>query len=77
MNFETERALGFYAAAVAALPPPDRFSMTAAEIMRNIYHRLLLKMRAGGFRIFNRRYSLSRLEKAFVIIRTMLLSRFF
>ena len=77
MEFETERALGFYAAAVAALPPQDRRSMTAAEIMRNIYHRLLLKIRAGGFRIFNRRNSLSRWEKAFLIVRTMLVSRFF
>ena len=61
MEFETERALGFY----------------AAEIMRNIYRRLLFKIRAGGFRIFNRRNSLSRWEKAFIIVRTMLLSRFF
>jgi len=77
MEFETERALGFYAAAVAALPPRDRRSMTAAEIMRNVYRRLLFKIRAGGFRIFNRRNSLSRWEKAFIIVRTMLLSRFF
>ena len=77
MEFETERALGYYAAAVAALPPGDRRSMTAAEIMRNVYRRLLFKMRAGGFRTFNHRYSLSRWEKAFVILRTMLLSRFF
>jgi phytoene synthase len=77
MEFEAERALGFYAEAVAALPPQDRRSMTAAEIMRNIYHRLLLKIRAGGFRIFNRRNSLSRWEKAFLIVRTVLVSRFF
>ena len=77
MEFETERALGLYAAAVAALPPRDRRSMTAAEIMRNVYRRLLFKIRAGGFRIFNRRNSLSRWEKAFIIVRTMLLSRFF
>jgi phytoene synthase len=77
MDFETERALGLYAAAVAALPPQDRRSMTAAEIMRNIYSRLLFKMRADGFRIFNQRNSLSRWEKAFIIVRTMLLSRFF
>ena len=77
MNFEAERALGFYKAAIAALPPQDRRSMTAAEIMRNIYSRLLSKMRATGFRIFNHRNSLSRWEKAFIIVRTMLLSRFF
>ena len=51
--------------------------LTAAEIMRNVYSRLLSKMRAAGFPIFNRRNSLSRWEKAFIIIRTMLLSRFF
>ena len=77
MEFETGRALGLYAAAVAALPSQDRRSMTAAEIMRNIYRRLLFKMRADGFRIFNRRNSLSRWEKAFIVARTMLLSRFF
>jgi phytoene synthase len=77
MTFETERALGFYSAAVAALPPHERRSLTAAEIMRGIYGRLLSKMRRDGFHIFNRRYSLSRWEKAFVIVRTMLISRFF
>jgi len=71
MRFEAERALSFYAAADAVLPPEDRRSMVAAEIMRAVYGRLLEKMRAEDFRVFEKRYTLSALEKTGLIVRTM------
>ena len=67
MDFEAARAASFYDRAVAALPPGDRGSMTAAEIMRKVYHRLLVKMRRDRHRVFEKRYSLSRLEKIWII----------
>ncbi len=76
MRFETERALGFYAAAVAALPPVDQRAMTAAEIMRAIYGRLLDRMRRDGFQVFTQRYSLSRIKKIALIAGTILRIKF-
>ena len=76
MRFETERALSFYRSAAAALPPADRRSMVAAEIMRAIYGRLLGRMQRDGFHVLTRRYSLSRLEKIARILTTTLRCRF-
>jgi len=76
MQFEAERARRHYAQAVAALPPADRRALTAAEIMRAIYGRLLERMERDGFRVFDRRYSLSRLEKLALIGGTILRSKF-
>jgi len=53
--------------------------MAAAEIMRTVYRRLLEQMRRDGFRVFDRRYSLARLEKlraiAGVLLRNIALRR--
>ena len=76
MQFEAERACGFYAAAEAALPTTDRRALTAAEIMRAVYGRLLDRMERDGFRVFDRRYALSRWEKIALILRTILRSKF-
>ena len=72
MRFEAERAIGFYRSAQAALPPIDRRAMVAAEIMRAVYRRLLDRMQRDGFRVFDRRCSLSRLEKIALIVTTTL-----
>jgi len=63
MEFEAERAEGFFREAEAAMPASDRRALEPAEIMREIYHRLLGKMRAGKFHIFDRRYRLSKARK--------------
>jgi len=67
MEFEAARAESYYESAVAALPAGDRGSMAAAEIMRKVYHRLLGKIKRDRFRVFEKRYSLSKLEKIWVI----------
>lgn len=67
MEFEAARAEAFYESAVAALPRADRGSMAAAEIMRKVYHRLLGKIKRDRFRVFEKRYSLSKLEKIWMI----------
>jgi len=64
MEFEAERAEEFFARAADLLPREDRRSMVAAEIMRSVYQALLRRIRADGFRVFEKEYRLSRLEKS-------------
>ena len=64
MEFEAARAEEFYARAAELLPQEDRRSMVAAEIMRSVYQALLRRMKADGFRVFEREYRLSRLAKS-------------
>jgi phytoene synthase len=64
MKFEAERAEEFFAQAASLLPREDRRSMVAAEIMRSVYQALLRRMKADGFRVFEKEYRLSRLEKS-------------
>lgn len=63
MEFEAARAEEFFARAADLLPREDRRSMVAAEIMRSVYQALLRRMKADGFRVFEKDYRLSRLEK--------------
>ena len=64
MNFECERAEGFFSEAAALLPREDRRSMVAAQIMASVYHTLLRRMKADGFRVFDKEYRLSKIEKS-------------
>jgi 15-cis-phytoene synthase len=64
MRFEAARAEEFFAHATHLLPREDRRSMVAAEIMRSVYQALLRRMKADGFRVFEKEYRLSRLEKS-------------
>ncbi|MCF7669187.1 MAG: presqualene diphosphate synthase HpnD [Verrucomicrobia bacterium] len=68
-----DRAAGFYTAAGDLLPPEERRSMIAAELMGAVYWRLLRKMRSTGFRVFdNRRVRLTKPRKLAIIIGTWL-----
>jgi len=71
MEFEAERAVSFYKKAADELPPEDRRSMAAAEIMRMVYWRLLEEMRADKFRVFDKRYRLGRATKALIVVQVM------
>ena len=46
------RARHFYKSAREALPPEDRRSMVAAELMGSVYWRLLLKLESHRFNVF-------------------------
>lgn len=63
MNYEADRALAFYQEALDSMPKSDAKALVPAEIMRSIYQTLLEKMRRGGFKVFDRRYSLSKARK--------------
>ncbi len=64
MQFQAARSHAFYDKAASLLPRQDRRSMVAAEIMASVYHALLRRIESDGFRIFEREYRLSRLQKA-------------
>src|SRR5438874_2350673 len=74
MEFEAARARQFFSRAAATLPHEDRRSMIAAEIMGAVYRGLLQKMEKDKFRIFEREYRLSKLEKACRIVMQLLKS---
>ncbi|WP_411846951.1 squalene/phytoene synthase family protein [Roseibacillus persicicus] len=63
MQFECARATGLFAEALQLLPHSDRRPLMAAEIMRSLYQRLLEKMEEDQFRVFDRRYKLSKARK--------------
>ena len=64
MDFEASRAEDFFSRAAALLPREDRRSMVAAEIMASVYHALLRRMKADRFRVFEKEYKLSKIEKS-------------
>jgi phytoene synthase len=64
MSFEAQRARDFFARAAALLPCEDRQSMVAAKIMASIYRALLRRMELDKFRVFEKEYRLTKLEKA-------------
>ena len=64
MQFEADRAHDFFSRAADVLPKEDRRSMVAAEIMASIYRGLLRRMELDKFRVFEKEYSLNKLEKA-------------
>ena len=64
LEFESGRAKGYFQSAAAALPKEDRHSMIAAEIMGSVYRALLNRMENDKFRVFEKDYRLSKLEKA-------------
>lgn len=67
MEFQAQRAHEFFEHAAALLPPEDRRSMTAAEIMGRVYRSLLRKIEADRFRVFAKDYRLGRTRKTGIV----------
>jgi phytoene synthase len=68
-----DRARHYYGRARAALPPEDRRSMIAAELMGAVYWRLLLQIEARQFDVLSpSRARLCKAHKLFLILRTWL-----
>ena len=74
MAYQAERAESYYQEAESLLPASDRAALTPAIIMAETYHTLLERMRKDGFRVFDRRYSLSKARK-FAILSKHLIAR--
>lgn len=69
MDFQAERAECFFLEAAANLPPPDRGALVPARIMGEIYHLLLDRMRADRFRVFEKRYRVSKPRKLLILLK--------
>jgi phytoene synthase len=63
MSFQCERALHYFESARRLLPPEDRRSMVAAEIMAAIYWRLLRLIQRRAYNVFGQRVRLSKPAK--------------
>ncbi len=70
MAYQVERARGFYARALAALPAVDRRAQRPGLIMAAIYQALLREIERDGFRVLGRRIALTPLAKAWIAWRT-------
>src|SRR3954466_381723 len=64
MQFEASRAREFFGRAASELPREDRRAMAPAEIRGSIYRGLLRRIELDNFRVFEKEYRLSKLEKA-------------
>jgi 15-cis-phytoene synthase len=67
IEFEAQRAREYYREAEQALADEDRGSMRAAEGMRLIYASLLERIARAGYRVFDRRMSLSAPYKLYLV----------
>lgn len=72
MAFEAERAESLYREAESHLTARDRECLLPARIMAEIYLTLLHKMQADGFKVFQKRYSLSKARKLAILSRNLL-----
>jgi len=63
MNFQAQRCEELYAKATSLLPKEDYKALLAPRVMHRIYHTLLRKMKNDGYRVFDRRYRLNKLQK--------------
>jgi phytoene synthase len=70
MEFQAERARGFYQSAMSALPPEDRRAQRPGLIMAAIYRTLLDEIQRGGFHVLTQRTSLTPLRKFWIAWRT-------
>lgn len=72
MNFQADRAEAFYRQAAEILPAADRKALTPARIMGGIYHHLLQTMRADHFRVFEKRYQVSKPRKLGILTKHLI-----
>jgi phytoene synthase len=75
LEFECNRARGFYRRAASLLPPLDRRSLLAAEIMGAIYYEILCRIERAGYDVFSRRIRVPRPQRALIALRLWALSR--
>ena len=69
MRFECERARFYYTKAAAEMPPVDRRSLLAAEIMGAIYFEILRRIEQSGYDVFNRHIRVPRAHRAAIALR--------
>ena len=69
LAFECARAREYYRLAASQLPPGDRRSLAAAEIMGAIYYGILRRIERNGYDVFSRRIRVPRPQRALIALR--------
>ncbi len=75
MSYQAERADHYFKEAEKVMPEIDRDALLPARIMAEIYRELLRKMWVDKFRVFDRRYSVSKPKKLAILCKHLLASR--
>jgi phytoene synthase len=75
MAYEADRAEDYFREAAAILPAPDKNALTPARIMAEIYHQLLTTMRRDGFKVLEKRYSVSLSRKIAILSKHLIAGR--
>ncbi|GBD92456.1 all-trans-phytoene synthase [bacterium BMS3Abin05] len=70
MEYEAARAIYYYERATELIPPEDRGLLATAEIMKNIYFRILQEMAKAGYDVFKTDPRISKLQKIWIALRT-------
>ena len=70
MAFEVDRAQQWYARALDQLPPVDRKAQRPGLIMAAIYRTLLNEIARDGYRVLDRRTSLTPVRKLWIAWKT-------
>jgi len=68
LRFECERARFYYTKAASTLPPIDRRSLLAAEIMGAIYFEILRRIERSGYDVFSGRVRVPRPYRALIAL---------
>ena len=80
MNYLYLQAANFYQQASGHIRPSFHRRLVASEMMATTYRRILERMKADGYHVFDRRYGLSKFEKAGIFasawIRSKCIARF-
>jgi phytoene synthase len=71
LAFEADRARSHYAVAASLLPPRDRRSMLAAEIMGAIYREVLEEWARRGHPVGGARVQIGKARKVWIALRTL------
>ena len=75
MRFQTARAQGLYAEALALLPPADRRTQKPGLMMASIYRTLLAEIARDDFQVLHQRVSLTPLRKFWLAWKVQALGR--
>lgn len=74
MTHMAEKAHAHYKNCQTLLPACDRRSVAPAEIMKNVYFRLLLEMEKDSFHVLQNFYRISKAKKVAILCQTLLRS---
>lgn len=72
MRYHAERAEYLFREAEALVHPMDRRALLPARAMAEIYQCLLEKMKQDGFRVFEKRYALSKPRKLLILVKFLI-----